>query len=286
MQIGVILIGGSIKGLYGHAGVIKALDELKIKPTAVLGASAGSVVGSLYVTGFSPNRIYETILDLKPSDYLDPIHYLQILIEFVVKKGHHFTGLVSGDKLEKFVRDELKGKDDFSKTDMPFYVAATNLNTCKIKLFKDGKISEKVRASTSIPMLFKPKKIHGEYYADGAFSLDKLPDELLKRYPYLDLLIISNFSRESFDTSNDYLENSKLPIMEIMRRMMKCAEHKFLEEMVSDTKIIQINPYIPDKLDIFHTDSKKAEHVYNEAYKIAKYQLKRDFKKHGFSCNE
>ena len=58
MKIGVALSGGGIRGI-AHAGVLKALDDNKIKIDVIGGTSAGSMVASLYAIGYSPEEIFE-----------------------------------------------------------------------------------------------------------------------------------------------------------------------------------------------------------------------------------
>ena len=76
---------------------------------------------------------------------------------------------------------------------MPLYIAAPSLDTYDLTLFLTGPISVKGRASTCIPMLFKPKKIGKANYIDGAVVKERLPQALLDVEPDLDLIIVSNF---------------------------------------------------------------------------------------------
>ncbi len=47
MKIGIALSGGGMRGI-AHAGVLKALEESKIKIDAIGGSSSGSLIASLY----------------------------------------------------------------------------------------------------------------------------------------------------------------------------------------------------------------------------------------------
>ena len=55
-RTGIALSGGGIKGLC-HAGVLKALEEVGIKPDIISGVSAGAIVGALYADGYTPDEI-------------------------------------------------------------------------------------------------------------------------------------------------------------------------------------------------------------------------------------
>ena len=63
-KLGLVLSGGGTRGL-AHAGVLKFLNEKNIKPNILSCCSAGSIVGSLYAFGKSP----EEILDFFQSIY-------------------------------------------------------------------------------------------------------------------------------------------------------------------------------------------------------------------------
>ena len=53
---GLVLSGGGAKGI-AHIGVIKALEENDIPIDYVVGTSMGSIVGSLYSIGYSPDEM-------------------------------------------------------------------------------------------------------------------------------------------------------------------------------------------------------------------------------------
>ena len=57
MGIGLALSGGGVK-CAAHIGVLKALEEEKIKIDYIAGTSSGSIVSTLYAAGFSPDDIY------------------------------------------------------------------------------------------------------------------------------------------------------------------------------------------------------------------------------------
>ena len=57
MKLGLALSGGGIRGI-AHAGVLRALEENKIKVDVIGGTSSGALVASLYAMGYSPYYIY------------------------------------------------------------------------------------------------------------------------------------------------------------------------------------------------------------------------------------
>ena len=279
MKIGLILVGGSAKGIAIHHSVVIALRKLGINIDVILGASAGSIVASFAATNMTTEMMKYKMGTLRSKDFLDPLPKWDIFKELVFNHGSKFYGFVKGDKLESYVHNGIIEKDDFSKTDIPLYIAATNLQTYKMTLFNTGSISEKVRASAAIPMMFCPKKIDNQYYIDGAIQKDRLPRALLSVCPDLDYVIVSNASYDDETDDNTYLENAKIPMVEIVRRTMVVQEKFSWPKKIGKTKLIYLTPGITVPVDIFHIDTIILNSVYQDSLKYATYHLQRYFKR-------
>src|SRR4051812_25867660 len=85
------------------------------------------------------------------------------------------SGMYSGSGIEEYVRAVLSDPDrtdDFRLLDNELYLAATDLDTCERIVFgandwDDVPISTAVRASTALPMVYKPVKVKGRELMDG-----------------------------------------------------------------------------------------------------------------------
>jgi predicted acylesterase/phospholipase RssA len=85
------------------------------------------------------------------------------------------SGLYTGSGVESYVRTVLSDPDrtdDFRLIDGELYLAATDLDTCERIVFgaegwDDVPISQAVRASTALPMVYKPYEIRGREFVDG-----------------------------------------------------------------------------------------------------------------------
>lgn len=278
LKIGLILIGGSLKGIYGHTGVVTAIRDLGIEPKVILGASAGSIVGSFMAVGHDNKWMLNKMLTLTAAQFLDKLSRFDILKEFIINKAKTFRGFIKGDKLEEYVQLALLDKDDFNKTIIPFYVSATDLKTYKLRLFNSGKISEKCRASTAIPLMFEPKMIDGNYYLDGALLKDDLPKALLDIHPDLDYIIVSNFSYEQMTDDNSYLEAESFPMIEIARRAMTINERYRWPKKIGKTKLIYLAPGLTQPVDIFFPNPALAKSVFKDSYRFAQYNIQKFFK--------
>jgi predicted acylesterase/phospholipase RssA len=85
------------------------------------------------------------------------------------------SGLYSGAGIETYVRAVLSDPDrtdDFRMLENELYLAATDLDTCERVVFgaedwDDVPISTAVRASTALPMVYKPVTVHDRELVDG-----------------------------------------------------------------------------------------------------------------------
>src|SRR5205085_10118226 len=85
------------------------------------------------------------------------------------------SGLYSGSGIEDYVRTVLSDpdrSDDFRMLTNELYLAATDLDTCERIVFgandwDDVPISTAVRASTALPMVYAPVRVHDREFVDG-----------------------------------------------------------------------------------------------------------------------
>lgn len=161
-KVGLALSGGVAKVL-AHVGILRALTEASVPIDAIAATSGGSIVGAFYAAGF----------DL--SDMQDIARTLswKRLTRVTLPK----LGLLSNDKLERFVTDRI-GKKHFEDLAIPFAVVGADLTTGKKAVFTKGELGPAIRASCSIPQLFPPVQIDGHYICDGGL-VEYLPIQTL-----------------------------------------------------------------------------------------------------------
>src|SRR5688572_17324039 len=110
--IGYVLSGGGARG-FAHLGVIKALEELGIKPDIISGVSAGAIAGALYAAGKKPDEILEL---LKKNNFFG---WSTLLLR---KNGFFSMNLL------KSLLNEVLGKNDFEVLKTKLFVTATDVN--------------------------------------------------------------------------------------------------------------------------------------------------------------
>jgi len=195
-KLALALGGGACKG-YAHIGVLKVLEENGIKPDLIVGTSMGAVIGGVYACG-------------KNSDYLMGIcKYLgrKNLMDFNPLNLFLNTGILSGKKLKKLLNQEL-GDITHSDTQIPFVATATDIQSGKLVLMKEGLVVDSIMASSAIPGVY-PLVDEGERLLCDGGLIDNVPDDtarkLAKGYVVMSVDVIGEYSRQ--------VENSKIKIM-------------------------------------------------------------------------
>lgn len=152
--VGLALGGGASKG-FAHIGIIKVLKENGIPVKVVTGTSAGSIVGSLFASGMSPDRLELEAEILGKTD----------LVDLTLST----SGFIKGEKLQNYINRKVGGRQ-IQQFPIKFAAVATNFETGKAATFNLGNAGQAVRASAAIPNVFQPVIIGRHKYVDGGLS--------------------------------------------------------------------------------------------------------------------
>ncbi|MDI6728987.1 MAG: patatin-like phospholipase family protein [Thermodesulfovibrionales bacterium] len=150
-KIALVLGAGASKG-FAHIGVLKVLESNKIPVHMVVGTSAGSFVGSIYAYGYNAFQLQKMAISIEKGDIAD----------LTVPDN----GFIKGELLESYINRILKNTP-MEKLRIPFYAVATNIQNGQEVVFGTGNTGKAVRASCSIPGIFRPVNISGQMYVDG-----------------------------------------------------------------------------------------------------------------------
>ena len=145
--------GGAARG-FAHVGVIAVLEEAGLRPSVLVGTSAGSLVAALYASGKTSAQLQQTALNMEEvaiTDWMLPIFG---------------RGMFRGEALSRYVNDLVAGRL-IEKMSIPLGIVATDLNSGQAVLFQRGDTGLAVRASSAVPAVFVPVKINGREYVDG-----------------------------------------------------------------------------------------------------------------------
>lgn len=178
-RVGLVLSGGGARGL-AHIGALKALEELKLKPYCITGASMGGIVGALYSFGYPASYLEDLLSYLNFKDVLEkrsPLYIfynsnqeskagkifgMQVSLLFLtIKKGFD-----SGRKIRKIFK-ELTKNSTFNDMKIPFKAVAVDLKSGEKVVLDSGYIYEAMYATMAIPPFFEPYEKEGYLLTDG-----------------------------------------------------------------------------------------------------------------------
>ncbi len=164
-KFSIALGSGGARGL-AHIGILKTLREEGLQIEAISGTSMGAVIGAF----FAADKIDEA------EEYYRSIKVTDVIFNF--DPIFPTSGLINGKKVMQMLRDVI-GDIYVFDTKIPFYPVATDLDSGEPVVLQDCKLWEAIRASISIPGLFKPFKINNRYYVDGGIT-NPVPVNVLK----------------------------------------------------------------------------------------------------------
>ncbi len=185
MKVGLSLAGGGVKGA-AHVGVLKALEEEKVKINYISGASSGSIVATLYAIGYKPDEILDIFKKYgKTIKYYDYKNLLKLIFGIIIKRKIIIEGLSEGKAIYKLItkKCEEKGIVNIKNTKIPLLIPAVNVCSGEVYFFSsilkrntysdnivyidNVNLASAVRASCGYPGVFAPYKINGNRLIDG-----------------------------------------------------------------------------------------------------------------------
>lgn len=223
--IALVLGSGGARG-YAHIGVIEVLEQHGIKPDFIVGTSAGSIVGSIYASGKSPEQLRQIALNMKVGDVRD------------FKIG--MKGFFDGQKVEDYVNKQID-QMPLEKMKIPMYVVATELQNGEKTIFNYGNTGQAVRASVSIPSMFIPTKIKGKEYVDGGL-VSPVPVNIAKELG-ADIVIAVDILAQPVNT-----ETTK--VWGLFNQNINIMQNRLAAEELKNADIV-IQPDLREKAHIF-----------------------------------
>lgn len=185
-SVSLVLSSGGARGV-AHIGVIEELERQGYEINSISGSSMGALVGGIYASGnLQVFRDWMCKLDKKA---------VFNLVDFTVSTN----GLVKGNKVIKELK-KLVPDENIENLPISFTAVATDIRNKKEIIFDKGSLFEAIRASISIPTVFKPCNLDGMLLIDGGV-VNPLPINRVKRRKN-DLLIVVDVSGPASSTED------------------------------------------------------------------------------------
>ncbi|WP_083191747.1 patatin-like phospholipase family protein [Formosa haliotis] len=194
-KVALVLSGGGALGI-AHIPTLQKLDSLGIVPDLIVGTSMGSIVGALYSIGYTGDQIAEisrttdwkslfsgkVSINSVSNEEKSEFGRYNIGFEVVDKKPKPVLAILNDQNLREFFTVltfpvyNLNNFDDFP---IPFRAMATDIVNGKQVVLDHGSLVTAMRASMSIPGVFKPVDYKNTLLVDGGV-LNNFPVDVAK----------------------------------------------------------------------------------------------------------
>ncbi|SDM99842.1 NTE family protein [Daejeonella rubra] len=229
-KVGLVFSGGGAKGL-AHIGVLKALEENNIPIDYIVGTSMGGIVGGMYASGYTPAEIetialsedfqnwvsgyfeseYRYFYNKKPENPSFITAKLQIDTGFNIKLRSNLINDVPLNfaLLELYGQASATAKNDFNKLFVPFRCIVADVFTQQMIPVSSGNLSEAIRGTFTVPLVYRPIKVNDKYVFDGGIY-NNFPVDVMKKDFKPDYIIGTNVSSKTY---NNYPKDNDEKLM-------------------------------------------------------------------------
>ncbi len=213
MKTALVLSGGGARGS-AHVGVLKALEELKVKIDMIIGVSIGAAVGAKYALLKSARKLERAAYYAYQKSRKPRLNLRKIvsgdMSERAVKLGcwyaNTFKSILPSRMFFRVFEKGFSGKT-FDDTLIEFHAVATDIRTGETVVLSKGDLVKALEASMAIPGVFAPVEIDGRILVDGG-TTNNLPVDIAKELGADEIIAVDLSSKEMFSpfpTANSYL---------------------------------------------------------------------------------
>jgi len=207
--IGLVLGGGGARGA-AHIGVLEVLERLQVPVDCVAGTSFGALVAGAWAAGISPAEMRRTMAAADWNDIFldnpayDELNHRNKRLQQRYLPGSEIgvgaagvmapPGAVSGQKIKLFINQLVRadrGDRDIASLPIPLSIVATDIGTGDRVVFREGGLTQAMRASMSVPGLVAPLEMDGRKLVDGGL-VDNLPVQEVRERCGADVVIAVN----------------------------------------------------------------------------------------------
>ena len=174
----LVFKGGGVLGI-AYVGAIEALEESNVLSTIekVAGTSAGAITAYLISLKYTSAEIKKIVNATDFKSFEDSLNPVRLFTSYGLYKGDKFLSWIKKITTDKGLKENATFTDLKNAGFLDLHVFATDLNEKQLKRFSfldtpNTIVVEAVRASMSIPLLFKAWKFtnskpDNHIYVDG-----------------------------------------------------------------------------------------------------------------------
>ena len=200
-DVALVLSSGGPRG-FAYIGAIEELESRGYHITSIAGASMGSLIGGIYAAG----KLHEV------KDWLFDLDAWKVfsLMDLSFSKSY----VMKGDKVIDAIK-EIVPEIDIRDLRIPYCAIATDLYTGDEVIFDQGPLFNAIRASISIPSLFRPVEYGRTFLVDGGL-VNTIPLNRVHRNGH-DIVVafnVNDIDRDSIVEAMNEEERKELQLVE------------------------------------------------------------------------
>ena len=255
-KVGLALSGGGARGL-AHIGVLKVLEQERIRVDVVAGTSMGGVIAALYAAGISAREME------KEARRISSPRQLIALIDRTLPR----RGLLQGHKIMEYMAHWLEGLT-FDQLPIPLGLVAVDLNGGQTVVFREGLVLDAVRATIAVPGLFAPLEREGQLLVDGGL-MDNLPVDVARQMG-ADVVIAVDISTDQQAVAGLMQElrgrrsilDGLLDMMDVLWRSVALLTNEVNRRVLEENPPnLLIRPTLPPGITVFTGFTRAAEAI-------------------------
>ena len=215
-KVALVLSMGGARGI-AHIGVIEELLRHNFEITSIAGSSMGAMVGAMYASG--------KLEECKEWLYSWDKRKMWELADLTLSRD----GLVKGDRFIKELKQIIPVMN-IEELPIPYVAMATDIVCDQEVRFDSGNLYDAIRATISIPMLFRPLRKDGMVLIDGGI-LNPLPLNQVHRTEGDILIAVDVNAPIDCGKKNLLTESSRMMMQQITRYQIERCQPDILIQM-------------------------------------------------------
>lgn len=249
-RLALVIGSGAVK-CAAALGVWKVLDREGVPVDMLVGCSGGSLFAATMALGLSVDeciRLTQRLWNPGVTRKRDTRALLKALLPQVFKFDERF-GMVDDRALLDNLRSVF-GEYTFADAVIPLYLLATDFHTGEAVVLDRGTLLDALRASISIPFIWRPWRIDDRFLIDGAVS-NPLPVDVAIREG-IDLILAVGFESPAPRRIKS-ISRFVFHLNSVMTNNLYRANYAF-HNLAHHAEIIAILPDFEQQVTLFDTD--------------------------------
>lgn len=274
MKVGLVLEGGSLRGLYS-VGVLDTFMDAGIEINGMIGVSAGALFSPNYYSKQKGRAIRYNKRFCNDKRFMSIESYLKT--KNLVNKQFAFYDVT--------LKYDVFDNETFMKNNQGYYVTVTNVENGKPYYFEVKNVikeMEKLRASSAIPLVSEMVEINGKKYLDGGVA-DSIPVKQAQKMGFDKIIVITtrdiHYRKKPLNKALALLTKMKYHqypqfVEAMLHRHIRYNETlDYLKQEEAKQKVFVIRPSKPLTIKSLEKDVNQLQEVYDLGVEDCKNQL-------------